>query len=86
MSKVVVYSKAHCPYCDHAKQLLQKKGVTYTEIRIDQDAAEAKRMIELTQRRTVPQIIINGEAIGGFDDMWALEQSGQLDDRLNDKQ
>jgi glutaredoxin 3 len=83
MSKVIIYSKDHCPYCDHAKQLLDKKSVVYQEIRIDQDPEQAAKMVALTQRRTVPQIIINDEPVGGFDDLWALEQAGQLDSKLN---
>lgn len=84
MAEVLVYSKDHCPYCDRAKQLLDRKGVAYQEIRIDLDMDQAKVMIDLTQRKTVPQIVINGKPIGGFDDMWALEQSGSLDTLLTE--
>lgn len=83
MARVVVYSKAHCPYCDRAKQLLTQKQVRFDEIAIDQDAEQAAKMVELTGRKTVPQIIINGEPVGGFDDLWALEQKGALDPLLN---
>lgn len=83
MAKVVVYSKAHCPYCVRAKQLLTKKQVHFDEIAIDQDPEQAVKMVELTGRKSVPQIIINGEPVGGFDDLWALEQKGALDPLLN---
>jgi glutaredoxin 3 len=84
MSQVIIYSKDHCPYCDHAKQLLDQKKVPYEEIFIDQDPAQAKVMMDLTQRKTVPQIVINGKPIGGFDDLWALEQGGRLDAMLTE--
>lgn len=83
MAKVIVYSKDHCPYCDRAKQLLAHKKVAYEEIRIDLDPAQAKIMMDLSKRRTVPQIFINDQPVGGFDDLWALEQSGELDPLLN---
>lgn len=83
MAKVIVYSKDHCPYCDRAKQLLSHKQVKFEEIRIDLDPAQAQIMMERSQRRTVPQIFINDQHVGGFDDLWALEQSGQLDPLLD---
>lgn len=84
MSAVIVYSKAICPYCDRAKQLLKAKGADFEERRIDQNSAFLEEMLSQSEgRRTVPQIFINGEGIGGFDDLWALEQAGKLDDLLN---
>lgn len=83
MSTVVIYSKATCPYCVMAKQLLDARGVSYTEIRIDLIEAERDNMIRLSGRRTVPQIFINEEPIGGYDDLAALAKSGKLDDLLN---
>lgn len=64
---IIVYSKAHCPFCDKAKALLKLKGVEYTEIRIDEDA-EAREFILEQGHRTVPQIYKNGELLveGGF--------------------
>lgn len=77
--RVEVYSAAYCGYCLRAKQLLERKGIKYIEIPIDLDANKRTEMIDRTGRRTVPQIIIDDQAIGGFDDLWALDQSGQLD-------
>jgi glutaredoxin 3 len=71
MSKVIIYSSATCPYCDRAKRLLEKKGMTYTEIRVDLDEAEREKMITLSGRRTVPQIFIDDKHIGGCDDLHA---------------
>lgn len=63
--------------------LLDQKKVPYTEIRIDQDDEKRAEMIERSNRRTVPQIFIDDRHIGGFDDMWALEQKGELDKLLS---
>jgi len=82
MAEVVVYSTQICPYCVRAKQHLTRKGVKYREIMIDSDAAQRDEMIHLTGRRTVPQIIIDGQPIGGCDDMLALDRAGKLDPLL----
>lgn len=78
MSKVVVYSSANCAYCVRAKDLLDRKGIQYQEIRIDLDPAERDIMMQRSGRRTVPQIFINDKPIGGCDDLYALEKSGEL--------
>jgi glutaredoxin 3 len=83
MATVIIYSKADCPYCVWAKKLLTDKKVDYTEIRIDLDETKREEMIKLSGRRTVPQIFINSQAIGGFDDLSALAKSGQLDKLLD---
>ncbi len=77
-AEVIVYSKANCPYCDRAKQLLESKKVSYQEIRIDLQPQYRDEMVNRSGRRTVPQIFIDGKPIGGFDDMAALEKAGQL--------
>jgi len=82
MAKVIVYTTNHCPYCLRAKALLDRKGVSYEEIRVDEDPKQRDIMIEKTGRRTVPQIFINDESIGGFDDLYVLDQNGQLDQLL----
>ncbi len=86
MTNVVIYSSNHCPYCTRAKDLLQRKQLNYKEIRVDQDENQMAKMVELSGRRTVPQIFINDKPIGGFDDLWALEQQGKLDLLLNGEQ
>ncbi|MDF1796681.1 MAG: glutaredoxin 3 [Coxiellaceae bacterium] len=84
MAEVVVYSKAICPFCDRAKELLNQKGVSYTEKRIDQNRDDLAKMLEKSNgRRTVPQIFIGDHHVGGFDDLWALEQAGELDPLLS---
>jgi glutaredoxin 3 len=79
---VVVYTTATCAYCDQAKHLLARKGIEYTEIRVDLDPAKKIEMIERTGRKTVPEILIDGELIGGFDDLWAYDQAGKLDAKM----
>jgi glutaredoxin 3 len=82
MAKVVIYSKTYCPYCDRAKHLLNSKGVSYEEHNIENKPDEMKKLMEKTGMRTVPQIFINDQLIGGFDDMNALEKAGKLDELL----
>ncbi|BBI98636.1 glutaredoxin [Ferrigenium kumadai] len=83
MAKVVMYCTAVCPYCVRAEQLLQRKGVTEIEkIRVDLQPELRVAMMEKTGRRTVPQIYIGGEHVGGYDDMAALDQAGKLDELL----
>jgi len=65
-----------------AKKLLERKGVTYTEIRIDTDTSKREEMMKKSRQRTVPQIFINNNAIGGYTDLVALNQSKQLDSLL----
>lgn len=83
MAKVIVYSSANCAYCARAKQLLDAKGVAYQEVRVDLDPEERAKMMELSGRRTVPQIFINDKPIGGYDDMYALDKAGELDKLLS---
>lgn len=86
MQKVVMYSTAVCPYCQRAEALLTRKGVQEIEkIRIDLDPAQREAMLERTQRRTVPQIYIGETHVGGFDDLYALDQEGKLDPLLADR-
>ena len=83
MSKVIIYSKDHCPYCDRAKQLLTHKGAAYEELRVDLQPELMEQMLaQCAGRRTFPQIVIGDRPIGGFDDMWQLEQDGLLDELL----
>ncbi len=84
MPKVVIYSSASCAYCVRAKMLLDQKNVPYEEIRVDLDEQKKVEMMERSGRRTVPQIFIDDQHVGGFDDLWALEQRGELDKLLAD--
>ena len=83
MAEVIVYTTSYCPYCVQAKRLLTRKGVPYTEIDVTEDAGLREKMMEDSGRRTVPQIFIAGQPIGGYDELYALESSGQLDRMLN---
>lgn len=85
MNTVKMYTTASCPYCVRSKMLLSQKGITdIEEIRVDIDPAEREKMMQLTGRRTVPQIFIGETHVGGFDDLNALNQSGKLDALLAD--
>ncbi|MBS1156462.1 MAG: grxC [Proteobacteria bacterium] len=83
MAHILMYSTGICPYCIRAERLLNQKGITEIEkIRVDLDPSRRDEMIEKTQRRTVPQIFIDGQHIGGFDDLAALDHAGKLDPLL----
>lgn len=83
MPKITMYTSDRCPYCSRAKALLDQKGADYEEIYIGLDDMDARRHIfELTGRMTVPQIIIDGEPIGGWDQLSALDRAGELDGLL----
>ena len=84
MQPVKMYTTAVCPYCVRAKQILKSKGVEQIqEIRIDADPAEREKMMEITGRRTVPQIFIGDTHVGGCDDLIALDGRGGLVSLLN---
>ena len=83
MAEVVMYSTAFCPFCMRAKALLKEKGVDFDEIDVMFDAAKRTEMTDRSGGgRTVPQIFIDGEPIGGFDELYALDREGRLDDLL----
>ncbi|KTD15061.1 glutaredoxin 3 [Legionella israelensis] len=79
MAKVLMYSTAHCPFCVRARELLRRKKIDFHEIRVDEKPELRDEMIAKSGRRTVPQIFINDKPIGGFDDLYTLDQQGQLD-------
>ena len=81
-SEVVVYATPTCSYCGAARMLLTRKGVRFTEHLVSNDAERRAEMESLSGRRTVPQIFIGDTHVGGFDELYALEQSGQLDEML----
>ena len=83
MPKVIMYSTAVCPFCINAERLLKSKGVAEIDkIRIDLDPDKRHEMMSKTGRRTVPQIYIGEQYIGGFDDLAALDRAGGLDPLL----
>jgi glutaredoxin 3 len=84
MQPVKMYTTAVCPYCIRAKQILKSKGVdTIEEIRVDMQPEERMKMMEITGRRTVPQIFIGDTHVGGCDDLIALDGRGGLTPLLN---
>lgn len=83
MAKVEVYTADYCPYCTKAKTLLSAKGVEFTEIDLSGDDEARLKLVERANgMRTIPQIFINGQHIGGFSDLDALNQKGELDPLL----
>jgi glutaredoxin 3 len=79
MPKIEVYSTAVCPYCVSAKNLLKAKGLEWTEVRIDTDPVQRDAMLTRSGgRRSVPQIFVNDQHVGGFDDLVAADRSGKL--------
>lgn len=84
MQPVKMYTTAVCPYCIRAKQILKAKGVErIEEVRVDAQPEERLRMMEITGRRTVPQIFIGDTHVGGCDDLVALDGRGGLEPLLN---
>jgi thioredoxin reductase (NADPH) len=83
MDRIVMYTKPDCPYCTMAKRLLASKEQEWTEIDVEAEPARRDEMIERSQRRTVPQIFIGDRLVGGFDELAALEDAGELDALLH---
>ena len=80
MPKITMYLTGVCPYCHMAERLLQSRGVkSIDKIRVDLDPVQREEMMKKTGRRTVPQIYIGERHVGGFDDLSALDKSGQLE-------
>lgn len=82
MERIVMYSTETCPYCMAARMLLKKKGVEFTDISVSGDTERRAEMEQRSGRRTVPQIFIDDQHIGGFDDLSALDRDGKLDPLL----
>jgi glutaredoxin 3 len=83
MAEVELYTTMFCPYCSRARALLERKGVAYTEIDIIEEPTRRDEMIQRAAGRTsVPQIFINGEHIGGSDELVGLDRAGELDAKL----
>ncbi|MBS0410451.1 MAG: glutaredoxin 3 [Proteobacteria bacterium] len=83
MAEVTIYTRPFCGYCARAISLLKEKGVDFTEIEAGFDPAKRDEMVQRSGRNTFPQIFINGQHIGGCDDMMALERQGRLDPLLS---
>lgn len=81
--KIEMYTAEYCGFCRRAKTLLQKKGAVWQEIHVDHDPEKRMEMVERSGRRTVPQIWIGDLHVGGFDDLYALDRAGRLDDLLD---
>lgn len=84
MAKIVMYSKDYCPYCDRARSFFENRGLTFSEIDLSGNEAEFQRIKNETGWRTVPIIMINEKLIGGYTDLKALEENGELDQILKD--
>ena len=81
-AKVIMYATRFCPYCMRARRLLKSKDVEFEEIRVGSGNSLWKEMEEKSGRNTVPQIFINDESVGGYDDIALLNQQGELDAKL----
>jgi glutaredoxin 3 len=85
MKKIIMYTSNFCPYCNNAEKLLSEKGVdNIDKIKVDEDRNILEEMIQKTGKRTVPQIFIGNNYIGGFEDLRECDQSGELDKLLLD--
>ena len=80
MARIRMYSTTWCGYCVRAKALLERRGLEYEEIVMDDDPAFRQKLLEMTGRWTVPQIFIDDVAIGGDTELWGLDRDGRLDD------
>jgi glutaredoxin 3 len=83
MKSVTVYTTAMCPYCVAAKALLKKRGIAYDAINLSRDPDRRHELAEITGRATFPQIVIDGHALGGFDELRAADSSGRLAELLS---
>lgn len=81
--KIVMYGTEYCSYCLAARMLLKKKGLDVEEVSVSDNPEKMQEMMTKSGKRSVPQIFVNGNAIGGFDELYQLEQSGDLDQLLS---
>jgi GrxC family glutaredoxin len=82
--KMTLYTKSQCPYCVKAKQLLQNKNIKFKEIDITNNPTLIEEMLlKSAGRKTVPQIFIDDFCVGGYDDLYALNEKGELDKKLS---
>jgi glutaredoxin 3 len=78
MKKVEIYTKSYCPYCNRAKELLRIKGVEFTEYDVTADPVKEQEMRRRSGRDTVPEIFVDGNLVGGCDDLFDLDEKGEL--------
>ena len=83
MARIEIYTTPWCGYCARAKSLLERKGAAFEETDVMEDSARRAEMRERSKRTTVPQIFINGQHVGGSDELAALERAGKLDAMLS---
>ena len=82
MARIQMYTTRWCGYCVRAKALLEDQGLEYDEIFLDEDPAFRQTLFERTGGWTVPQILVDGDPIGGYTELWRLVKTGALDERL----
>jgi glutaredoxin 3 len=82
-AEILIYTTRICPYCIMAKRLLDRKGAAYKEINVDELPGGREALVAKTKRRTVPQIYIGDLHVGGFEELYALDQQKKLDDLLS---
>ncbi len=82
MIDVKMYTTDYCPFCVRAKHILKKRGIPYEEINVSGDHAKRAWLVQATGQKTVPQIFIGGESIGGSDELWEMDRSGELARRV----
>jgi glutaredoxin 3 len=80
MARVLMYTTEWCGYCVRAKTLLEERGIEYEEVRMDGDPEFRQKLLDMTGRWTVPQIFVDGQPIGGYMELWALDRSGALEE------
>ena len=82
-AKVTIYTKDYCPYCVHAKSFFKEHGISYNEVKLEENEAEIRKLQQDLSWRTLPMIMINDQMIGGYTDMKSLHASGELMKRIN---
>jgi len=82
MADVTIYRTQYCPYCDMAERLFESLDVDFDEIDVTDDDEKREELINRTGQKTVPQIFINGESVGGYDDVRELKDKGELQEML----
>jgi glutaredoxin 3 len=82
MAQITVYTTTPCPYCVRVKRLLDSRGVQYQEINLAKDPEGRGELVKLTGMMTFPQVLVDGELLGGFNETQAAAQSGRLDELL----